>query len=759
VPRSLKCVNAPLLILVSLLGGVSRSWAAGTDQCSADSTVSDVKLALTLKNDQQVFRQGEIIPLILTFTASTKNRYWADVRNYDRSGRLSIEHYCLEPEAPDPLDSYFKSSGGFIGGGLGSTRALDDTAFTAEAELNEWRTLEPGHYRLYAVSYRVWRPPDPKEKTPYGRVSEVVRSNTVEFDVVAASPEWQTENVRTATQTLAGSSSPDESRHAARVLRFLNSSESTQQIAKLFWGLNQQQPVGWDLMFGLYGSPYRQVAIQAMHEEFAVPEHAITSEFLQTLVNLEISGDSSWDPPDFDPEHPQILQSFRDGRQAHARELMTAEIQQLNAVLPQKVGTARALTLNGLIADGGGNPALIQAIRPALISAWQDLPPETQRELIQYRWPLIDDPGMLPILRRLVAEPPPPARTDLAMARDAALKHIYELNPDEGRTLILRDLQDVHAHPGIEVVRLLPPEDITAALPATIERIARNDARELDYQLLDKYGQPSALGTLEPAFEERLGKWACAPQAAMLRYVLRVDAAYGAEQVRASMNSRKDTHCYSQLFQSLGDELPAAQESAITALNDSDPEVTQDAVIALGRWGSSEAETPLWSRLERFHKEWTGREGELRITPDYQSPGSRGAALEQALVRAIAAGTGWICPPDKLERLNNLSWMEAQKRQIESWIKQWNSGPARISSPWFPEDSPPFSVLQYDGMTEEQLRTKLGQLPRGTQLLWQFWQPRQISPPVSMEKQEAAYERIRTLAQSYGITLTPLNHP
>jgi hypothetical protein len=34
-------------------------------------------------------------------------------------------------------------------------------------------------------------------------------------------------------------------------------------LAKLFWGLNDQ-PGGWDLMFGLFGSPYRAVAIAAM---------------------------------------------------------------------------------------------------------------------------------------------------------------------------------------------------------------------------------------------------------------------------------------------------------------------------------------------------------------------------------------------------------------------------------------------------------------------------------------------------------------
>ncbi len=187
------------------------AWAAGNEPCSAAASVSDVHFSLALKDNRTVFQEGEIIPLVLSFTSTTKNRYWADVRNYDRSGRLGTEYYCVVPEVPDPLASYFKF-GGFIGGGLGGTQALDSTPFTAEAELNEWRRPGPGHYRVYAISYRVWRVPDPNEQTVYGHIAETVRSNTVDFEVKSASSEWQNEQVRSATQTLAGPSSTDDAR-------------------------------------------------------------------------------------------------------------------------------------------------------------------------------------------------------------------------------------------------------------------------------------------------------------------------------------------------------------------------------------------------------------------------------------------------------------------------------------------------------------------------------------------------------------------
>jgi hypothetical protein len=113
----------------------------------------------------------------------------------------------------------------------------------------------------------------------------------------------------------------------------------------------------------------------------------------------------------------------------------------------------------------------------------------------------------------------------------------------------------------------------------------------------------------------------------------------------------------------------------------------------------------------------------------------------------------------KLARLAELVWNKGQMQQIEGWITEWKRGSALISSSWFPEDNLTFSVLQYSQLTEEQVRAKLAQFPRGTQLRWQFWQPGQISPAVSITKQDAVYERMRATAEQHGIVLIKVNHP
>jgi hypothetical protein len=741
---------------IALLLVGTAAFGSPPDPCSLTSTATDAKVTIAIPAGQTSFREGEIIPLTLSFTSTAHKRYWAENRNYDRSGRLSLETYCVEPTARDPLADYF-STGAFISGGLGGDQQLSEKPFTASAELNEWRQPGPGHYRLYVVSHRVWRPPDSGEPTPYGRVLVTLRSNTIEFDVMKADPDWLAGQLQEATADYQNTTGGQQM-EAARRLRFLNTKESAETLARLFWGLNDQ-PGGGDLMLGLLGSPYRAEAITVMQREISDPDHPITQNFLYALTKLQIEADPAWAPPTFNPARRGAWQEYWGKRRGHERELMRAAVSATAAALPLKTGRARALTVQTL----AESPDLLSSatasqMRQQLIAVWDDLPEKTKLELIQYRWPLIAGPEMLPILEQFVSGPAAPYMTDASMARDAALKHIFELDPDEGRSLILRDLRDPKAHPSLSLVKLLSADELRPIVRQAVERIGKHDAPDLDYHLLELFGDKSALSVAERVFNDHTGQWACDPQDAMLRYFLRLDPEFGVSAVEASLAARKTTGCYRMLLQDLGKALPKAQQVAINALDDKDLEVANDAALALGRWGTPKAESALWARLKRFHKEWQGREGELRSTPDYSSAIARAAAFESTLVGSIATGTNWICGPEKFERLRALASPRQQIR-ISEWSKEWERGEASIIPDWFPEDQLSFGVLQYSNLDEEQFRAKLSQMPAAMKLYFQIWKPGQISPPVSMEKQEAEFQALRDYAAQFGVTIEEKSGP
>lgn len=732
--------------------------AAEVNPCAASSSTSEVQLVLALNADHAIFQEGEIIPLTLSFTSTAKDRYEVYNQSYDYNGRIPLELYCVEPEAPDPLGSYFAVKGS--GGGPGGRRVLGTTPLTKQADLNEFRTLSPGHYRLYAISYRIWRRSDLTELASLGKEPVTIRSNSVELEVKPASPQWLSQQLQSALQSLKLPSSDEDERQAARRLRFLNTKDSTRELARVFSPSELDLAIPSELLFGLHGSPYRQLAIDSMHEEIAAPGHAISHAFLVTLVELQITADPSWIPPGVSkgPEAEQAAEAYWRRRQFHEQEILKTESKKVLAALPHKVGPARPLSAVGVLISEADDPAFVRAVRPILLATWNDLPEGDQQELIESQWRLLAGPDMLPILLRMVSGPPPEPNPYGATIHEAALQRILELDPATARPLIRRELGRSRGNPSPELLKLLSTQDSVAAVQPAIDRIAHNRAGGQDFELVDQSADGTALAPMKAMYEGNLGRLDCSQRVSMLRYFLRVAPEYGAAKVQAAQKKTGKTDCRGSLFQSLEDQLPHAEKVAIKALEDPNGMVVRDAARALSRWGSSAAEAPLWARLERLHQKWSGHEDEF-IRIEQQNPFDEEHLVEQDLIAAIAAGTNWLCTPDKLARLGELAVTAGQRQQVEAWIDDWKSGPPTIRPIWWNAQFVEFSVLASEGLTEEQLKAKLVQFPRGTRVLWELWRPGHINSAITLAQQEAEYETMRALAEKNGIILVKDIHP
>jgi len=744
----MKIAACALLLLAKL------SFAAESDPCAATPTTSDVQLSLSLKGGQSVFRQGEVIPLVMSSTATAPHHYWANSNGFTQ--------YCLEPIAPDPTEAHQKQRG-FDGGGIFSWQELGEKPSITEAALNRRYRLGTGHYVVYVVSLAVWHPASPGEKTAPnmpedGHISDIVRSNKVEFDVRPASSTWQHQQVEEAVATLMGHASMEDFKRAAEVLRVLDTKDSIRTLVKM---LGFPRPNDWldgELSEGLYASTHRQLAIDSMSKEMAAPETAINGNYFETLIELREDSERLDDAAG-DGADPNAAQQ-RWKRQNERRQVLTKEaVDEAVAALPHKLGAARAITAEAVLRESEKDAALLQSLRPVLIAAWKDLPTTTQQDLIVWHWQLIDGPEMLPALRGIVAQTPPENRTASEEMRNTALRRIYEIDPEEGRRLILRDLLNTNANPTPELVKRLSPEEIAQAVPAALERIGNNQARALDFDLLDHFAGPDALGSVQAILDATVGKQACDPQAKLLRYALRVAPDYGAEQVRAAMKARKETGCYHTLLEDLREQLPAAQQTAIDALDDEDAEVERSAAIALRRWGTAEAEQPLWERMKRLHDEWVGRGQELHAPWELDSPGSNANAMEQALSSAILRGNGWMIRREDLTHLQGLLLNEYERRQIGFVDLDSEKQPIAITPVWNGDLEPTFQMLQYLDLTDEQLAAKLRQYPRGRKFNWLIWQSDQAPDPPSKAKQDAEFEKLRAVAAENGMEMVEVTQP
>src|ERR1039458_6048140 len=213
------------LFIVGIMGIVMMGPPVARGQQDSAAT-----LRIQFASAGSVFQTGEIIPVDLLFSAAGSG-YQMGTRSYDRSGRLNMEQFHVSPPGRDPLHDHYEGGiyGGFIGGGLSwGDKSLSADPETMREDLNEWVALDkPGHYSLYVTSGRVSR----RDGAQF--VNLTLRSNTLEFDVVEASPAWQAQTLGAVAATLRNAAStPEEKRAAARPLRFLDTPDAVRELAR-----------------------------------------------------------------------------------------------------------------------------------------------------------------------------------------------------------------------------------------------------------------------------------------------------------------------------------------------------------------------------------------------------------------------------------------------------------------------------------------------------------------------------------------------
>ena len=737
--------SAVLAVLLVLSAAVSTRGE--TSQCSGvPNSPGDASLHLILKNGQSAFHQGEIIALSVEYTADTRGKYLVNNRSYDRSGRLSgDEIYCLEPErGTDPLEDYFHSQRGFMGGGLYSEQDPARQPLTMNLELNEWKSLPPGSYRLTIIGNRLGlgKEGDP---TTWSNTIIPLRSNTVAFEVEPADPDWRAAQLASAARIL---DSPDASetdkKHAARVLRFLDSEASARELARRYG--SGMGSFDWEFKFGLYSTPFRQVAIQAMKAELSDPAHPVTRDYISTLVALEMLADPKLRLPPYDGKHQQEWRRVTEEHYAEANRRVNEYMQQASTA--PRDGAASAVTASEMLQSGLPlSPVVRTRWRQLLLLNWATLPVEKRNELIEYRWAEVGGPEWLPLLEQIVDGPANPNRSMNQPNREYALLRIWQIAPEEARPLILQEIAKPQGDIGISVLGLLPERTLPQFEEGWAKTIERGGAADVVFQLLDRYGSAQSLSALESIYEAHRGDWACSPQTAMLRYFLRVNPDYGVNQLRAALELRKTTGCYRTQLSEMHEyaRMPQVEKLAILHLDDPAPAVASDAALALQHYGSPASEAALWARLEKFHQQWGDKPDELLHPQPNMIVFDKDSGLEQALVQAILDGQAWFADAETIQRLKVLSSPAMQSR-LDGTLHSLESGEFTLVMNWWPEDELNYTLGWYSGKGMASFKKKLAQFPSGSHF-------RMVTTKAEEEAHSSEFAEAEQAASASGQTL------
>lgn len=701
---------------------------------------------------------GEVIPLELKFTSTQPRIFLADSRLQDRVGRMNYtEEFVAAPASlsEDPLQGLPGGQGG-MGGLSGGPVVLSEKLFAFERVLNEWlRFREPGEYRVYAVSRRVSQVEDLGRSdyslrlSPRGKAVELV-SNILTLKIRPAPATWVREQIAAAKKILDAPAEPNdqtakERLRAIRVLRFLDSPDAADALVRR---LTEGQGVdSFSAYMGVLGSPYRKQLLPLMEQRLVAAGQPVWERYLDSLAQLaELVASSGPLPPYPKDAAGQKTWQEESKRRSDVRERKRSEYAaRLIASLPAKEPQARAVSLNTLLNFGtrnGPEQPWLRTVVQSLIADFRSLPVMSQSMLLEYRWSALKGPAILPMLRDLVANPPP--RQFDPSIQSVALRRLYELSPGEGRKIILDEIRRPTKNLPFSTLAMLPDP----ALPEFDDVLAER----FDPLLILRYATGDIVKRVESAYLARNAEIekqnlpTCAGPLAF--YFLKYDPPFGERLLRGDFAKPAAVPaCYDVGFQfhqfGRWAYSPALERLAIESLTSPKVPVKRGAAEVLGKYGTAAAQKPLWDTTEYFRSWWKGREEELK-----EKSGEESVQLERALRIALSQADGWVLQEPELRRLLSLCSSEWCRTEVTAWI---TTAGTPVSIAIFPQaEGFSYSVAQYGQGTGEWLRRKLLQYPEAT-----AFRIVRLQNEAQFPGMREARERAQTIVADSGRKLAP----
>lgn len=739
-------------------------WFISENNSKRAKNPQGVTFTVGIKDNRKQFHQGEVITLEFSFAASKPDTFNLDSASYDRSGRLFTEDFFLDQHdgVVDPLYDYFNSPYSLLMiGGLRGRPDLTDKPYVITAELNEWKRLDkPGRYRLYVVSSRVGR--KESSKSFLDNAGSRVASNVVEFEVLPADKKWERKKLNEAITLLSKPGLDDSS--ACRTLRFLGTTAAVSEIVKRFYG--EDNKCEWEYKFGLIGSPHRESVIREMRNSISSPEQPITSTFISTLALCEFAkqGPAPSYPAGNDKQIAEWEAQIESSRKAFD-QLRLNYVRELVLAIPQKQGHARATSLETLL-DHRWELDITEfsqwsTLFASMPEVFSRLPFDRQSRLLQYHWKLIASDTMLPILRRILklGDGPPLTTMQDTMNhyhreefRSIALRRLYELSPEEGRSLILDQIRSPKPRVNEAVLLSLPdkslPElDDVLATNLQEAHTTQNVQTRLVSLLIERYATSEILSRVRPVYEgEVRRRGECASRAALLAYFLRVEPSIGREYLNEALAARDGyPRCFESTLKNVAQLHMSADVEVVAtaALDDADSDVVSNAAEVLKNYGSADAEKALWQRLEKWHAALPSESQDL----DKLDTGGK------VLRNALSGGQAWLSNPAKLERLLDFCLTEKGCEEIDKAIRTWSYG---VYVGFNLADEPSsISVAHYVFPSIDALKQKLLQFPKGTLFTWRTHGSTRGEDSAA----QRLFQQLKTHLEENGMKLEQVSEP
>lgn len=647
-PRHVASRN-PLLNAKPFLAAHQRAIAANPP---------GVHLKISLDAGQRSFHIGDTIRVRYELTADEPNKYVAGSRVFDRTPRSTLETFVVDgpADAFDPLHDIWNLGTALLCQHFDSNRTatlkLGPAAPQQDAfEITHYlRFQKPGRYRLYAITRSVL---ETSSNARDHAGPPLASDNFVSFEILPQDLNVADREVREILSRaqqppsprfmpadafrLFEIATPPAARAAAELLTFRHNTPDSDSIA----------------LATLLAATPRKFAVALLDSRLHNPALAIDDQLLVSLSllrftlrypNIAAADLVSSSKDQADRWHAAIDQY----RQADFR----AALASLDGRAPDlRASSARALdNVSGWRFCTVPIAAMLaapeqQELHQLHLTTLPDLPAkEMTSELLNFGWAKDFPPDrILPVLVQIYDAPP---KENASFIRETTLHVIEKYDPAEARALFRDQILNSETPLDwyrIRYVNLPTGPDLDADFIAVLEnRWTERMSRVAP--LVGLYATDGILDRVKNVYEVEGAGWPCSIQAGLLTYFLRVDPAYGKEQLGPALNYyflKGGSDCTRNLLVDIAllRNAPELKPFVESALNDPRPLVAAAGaqITGFGDQGKMPVES-LLTRLRVLHEEW----------PDFDSKNAESAEQQK-----------WNSGYNELERIISINLVNA----------------------------------------------------------------------------------------------------
>src|SRR5215471_5908599 len=569
----------------------------------------DVQVRLSLAGEKNVYRTGEPIRLILSFT-SDRHGYHIDTTTTKPAH--PIDEVLLSPDEGVSrwLDEY--SGKHRYSPDFSSAEKITTTPTRVELPLNDWfRFDRPGSFTVRVRTGRVSRAGQPNTFSPPIQLT----TNEVSFKVIPMSSVEEEQEVRRLSALLEATREFKEECRISEDLSYLSGEASTREkVRRFFTAQGRSGNYFQNIYFGLFIARDRTLVVRLLEGALRDPNTPATYELLQTLTMLRAlqegveptnAGGSVVEAGNLEPRR------YSEIREGYVTELL--------ASLPKRAGKSRTTTamtvLGNLAKEPGHATQMLSGVRKILLQEFDSLHPFDQERLLTAYWDQLRDPSIQPALERMLTKERQPQGYTI---RASALNRLIELDPERARHFVVAELRDPASVVDFDVLTALKDETLPEADAALLEQIRRfgqkSDLVLLRHKalLVARYASPAIYEGLMEVYETWGAKWAQDARASLLGYFARYNETQAIpliEQALAELGPGQDLTFLTDLTRS---NYPQAVGDLLRKrLEGEDPQAVSTAAYVMSQHGPAEDGKLIEARLDRWVKEWGKRSAEL----------------------------------------------------------------------------------------------------------------------------------------------------